>query len=98
MAYGFERPQNITGREIYSALVRDEMAHRGAGWDGRELAASRSLADAGIPGMRYLDEYSRGAKEGSRNYISFPGTEDSIRILRKYGMLAPIAAGATADE
>jgi hypothetical protein len=98
MAYGFERPPNITGREIYSALVRDEMAHRGAGWDGRELAASRSLADAGIPGMRYLDEYSRGAKEGSRNYISFPGTEDSIRILRKYGMLAPIAAGATADE
>jgi hypothetical protein len=26
----------------------------------------------------------------------FPGTEDSIRILRKYGMMAPIAAGAAA--
>jgi hypothetical protein len=48
--------------------------------------------------MRYLDEHSRGAKAGTRNIVAFPGTEDSIRILRKYGVMAPIAAGATADE
>jgi hypothetical protein len=98
MAYGFERPDNITGREIYRALVRDEMAHRGAEWSMREAAASRSLAEAGVPGMRYFDEYSRGARAGSRNYVSFPGTEDSIRILRKYGLLAPMAAGAMQDQ
>jgi hypothetical protein len=28
----------------------------------------------------------------------FPGTEDSIRILRKYGLMAPIAAGAMQEE
>jgi hypothetical protein len=59
---------------------------------------AQALTDAGIPGIRYLDQGSRSAGQGSRNYVMFPGTEDSIRILRKYGMLAPIAAGATADE
>ena len=94
MAYGFEKPENITGREILSAIRRDEMAHRGADWAQREAAASRTLAEAGISGVRYLDEYSRGARAGTRNYVAFPGTEDSIRILRKYGLMAPIAAGA----
>jgi hypothetical protein len=27
----------------------------------------------------------------------FPGTEDSIRILRKYGLLAPMAVGAASQ-
>jgi hypothetical protein len=55
-----------------------------------------ALLDAGIPGIRYLDGMSRSAGDGTRNYVMFPGTEDSIRILRKYGMMAPIAAGAAA--
>jgi hypothetical protein len=95
-AYGFEKPQNITGREIQGALIRDLMAHRGVEWPQREAAASKTFANAGIPGLRYLDEYSRGAREGTRNYVMFPGTEDSIRILRKFGVMAPIpmAAGA----
>jgi len=59
---------------------------------------AQALVEAGIPGVRYLDGISRGAGKGSRNYVMFPGTEDSIRILRKYGMMAPIAAGATAGE
>jgi hypothetical protein len=60
-------------------------------------AASR-LRDAGIPGIRYLDGISRRAGDGSRNYVMFPGTEDAIRILRKYGLMAPIAAGAMQEE
>ena len=52
------------------------------------------LRQQGIPGLRYLDQGSRSAGEGTRNYVMFPGTEDSIRILRKYGMLGPAAAGA----
>lgn len=91
-AYGFEKPANITGREIQGALRRLEMAHRGVEWGQREAAASRAFANAGIPGLRYLDEYSRGASQGTRNYVIFPGAEDSIRILRKYGLLAPIPA------
>lgn len=55
---------------------------------------AQRLLDAGIPGVRYLDGNSRLFGQGTRNYVMFPGTEDSIRILRKYGLLAPIA-GAT---
>jgi hypothetical protein len=63
---------------------------------GPQKAAGR-LLDAGIPGIRYLDQGSRSAGQGTRNYVMFPGTEDSIRILRKYGMLAPVAAGAASQ-
>lgn len=96
--YGFEKPDNITGREIQGALRRWEMAHRGAEFGQREAAASKTFADAGIPGLRYLDEYSRGSSAGTRNYVVFPGAEDSIRILRKFGLLAPMAVRGMQDE
>lgn len=60
--------------------------------------AARRMFDAGIPGIRYLDQRSRSAGEGTRNYVMFPGTEDRIRILRKYGLLAPMGAGAMGGE
>jgi len=53
--------------------------------------ASAALREAGIPGIQYLDQLSRAAGQGSRNYVVFdPGLID---ILRKYG-LAGIPAGA----
>jgi hypothetical protein len=52
--------------------------------------ASEMLFGAGIPGHAY-----RGNAD---NYVFYPGTEDSIRILRKYGIMAPIAAGAAVGE
>jgi len=36
--------------------------------------------------------------QGSNNIVAFPGTEDQIRILRKYGLMAPVAAGAAASS
>lgn len=64
---------------------------------------AQQLLNSGIPGVRYLDGNSRSAGQGTRNYVMFPGTEDSIRILRKYGVMAPVpvaagAAGATMEE
>jgi hypothetical protein len=59
-----------------------------------------ALLDAGIPGVRYMDGFSRrGAqlRQPTRNYVMFPGTEDSIRILRKFGLMAPVAAGAASQ-
>jgi hypothetical protein len=75
----------------------------GSAWKDFELEAGpREAAEAalgvGIPGIRYLDGGSRSAGQGTHNYVMFPGTEDSIRILRKYGLLAPMAAGAMQDE
>lgn len=57
-------------------------------------SASQALRQAGIPGIRYLDQGSRAAGDGTRNYVMFPGTEDSITILRKYGLLPPLAGAA----
>lgn len=53
---------------------------------------SWGLREAGIPGIRYLDQGSRTAGEGSRNYVVF---DDSlIDILRKYGLLGTLGGGS----
>lgn len=58
-----------------------------------ELA--KRIKDAGIPGIKYLDQGSRtGAGEGTRNYVVFD--DNLIEILRKYGLLGMIGGGAVA--
>lgn len=60
---------------------------------------SRALKEAGIPGIKYLDQGSRSAGEGSRNYVVF---DDSIiEILKKYGiagLTALVAASSGAPK
>jgi hypothetical protein len=85
-------PWEPTGQHAYKRLVELRLANA----RNAPRKASELLAGEGVPGIRYLDEYSRGAKAGTHNIVAFPGTEDSIRILRKYGLLSPIAAGAAA--
>ena len=48
---------------------------------GSESAASEALRQAGIPGIRYLDQMSRGAEEGTRNLVLFD--ESLARILER---------------
>ena len=55
---------------------------------------SAGLLQEGIPGIRYLDAGSRGAGDGSRNYVVFD--DKLISILRKYGMI-PGAVGLGAN-
>lgn len=57
---------------------------------------NRNAREAGIPGIRYLDQGSRGAGEGSRNYVVFD--DKLIDILRKYGLAGLLASGATMSE
>ena len=52
------------------------------------LKSSKALREAGIPGIKYLDQGSRGAGEGSRNYVVFD--DRMVEIVRKY-----MAAGMT---
>lgn len=54
--------------------------------------ASRRLFDAGIPGHVY-----EGAR-GQKNYVFYPGAEDSIRILRKYAVPGAVGTGAAAMQ
>jgi hypothetical protein len=99
-----------SGGHAYSKL-QDALSENAETWKMPDAMGSRvskqlvadAVRDGGFPGIRYLDQLSRQqgvnyGPAGTRNYVMFPGTEDSIRILRKYGLLAPMAAGAMQDE
>jgi hypothetical protein len=72
------------GSQVYNDLASGEPYARGAD----------RLREAGIPGIRYLDQGSRTAGDGSRNYVVF---DDSlVSILRKYGMAGLLAGSGLA--
>jgi hypothetical protein len=53
-----------------------------AGYRNQAPDASKQLTEAGIPGIKYLDQGSRGAGEGTSNYVVFDPS--IIEILRRY--------------
>jgi hypothetical protein len=64
---------------------------------GGHQQAAQALQQAGIPGIKYLDQGSRGAagEGGTQNYVTF--SDDMIDILRKYGLAGlGLTAGAGA--
>lgn len=48
--------------------------------DGHE-ATSKAFAEAGIPGIKYLDQGSRGAGDGTRNFVVFD--DKLVKIVEK---------------
>ena len=75
----------MTGKELYNRI--SIMA------SGKTVGpeATPYLAKAGIPGIKFLDAGSRGAGDGTRNYVVF---DDSlIDIIRKYGIAGLLGAG-----
>jgi alkylated DNA nucleotide flippase Atl1 len=48
---------------------------------GNNPAGSAWLRDRGIPGIRYFDGGSRGAGQGTRNFVIFDG--DTAKILKR---------------
>lgn len=77
-------PYYLDQRGGYAALS-SQMGSKGA---------AETLREAGIPGIRYLDAGSRGAGDGSRNYVVFD--DRLITILKKYGALPAAFGGALA--
>jgi hypothetical protein len=75
-------PSVATGRQYLDAVAPQGRGEAFAG-------ASRVMAENGIPGIKYLDAGSRGAGDGTRNYVVFD--DKLISIIRKYGI-----AGASA--
>ncbi len=57
-------------------------------------SATGFMQEAGIPGIRYLDQGSRGTGTGSSNYVVF--NDKIIDILRKYGLAGLTAGGGAA--
>jgi hypothetical protein len=60
------------------------------------VAATNALREAGIPGIRYLDQGSRGAGNGTRNYVVF--NAQIVDIMKRYGVAAPVAAAILAGQ
>jgi hypothetical protein len=52
---------------------------------GKGGQTEAKLKQAGIPGVRYLDEGSRDAKKGTSNFVVFPGEESKLRIMEVNG-------------
>lgn len=50
--------------------------------------ASEALKQAGIPGIKYLDQGSRGTGQGTSNYVVFD--DKLVEILKKYGVALPV--------
>jgi hypothetical protein len=80
------QPRSFTGQQLMTKLKQDTV---GYGPDFG-VEASEKLRQAGIPGIKYLDQGSRGAGEGSRNYVVFD--DKLVDIMRKYGFV-PFGAG-----
>lgn len=70
-------PDGPTGEDLHEYL---RLAQGGVS----DRAPAEIMQQAGIPGIRYLDQGSRGAGEGTHNYVVFDA--NTIDILRKYGL------------
>lgn len=81
---GGKIPQSATGSRLYDVLAQRLGASK--------PEATQALAEAGIPGIKYLDQGSRAAGEGGRNYVVFD--DKLIDILRKYGLAGLMTAPA----
>jgi hypothetical protein len=86
---------NQTGKQIYDAASHKPFGKYSTIMEFQPEAATAQLRDAGIPGIRYLDQGSRGQGTGTSNYVLF--RDDIIDILRKYGIMAP-ASGVALDQ
>lgn len=78
-------------RSKYPNMVADpsgqvvHLAIAGNVGNSSQKAASNTLRSRGIPGIRYLDGGSRGAGQGTSNYVVFPGNEGLLTILERNG-------------
>jgi hypothetical protein len=72
-----------SGAQVYNTITASDRA-----------AATQALREAGIPGIKYLDQGSRGAGDGTRNFVVFD--DKLISILKKYGWAPGMAIPAAA--
>ncbi len=81
-AKAFTRSSDMTGGEFVQELLQS--SHKDV------------LSGAGVPGIKYLDQGSRGIGAGTSNYVVF---DDSIvKIMRKYGIPMTAAGAALAQQ
>ena len=67
-------PGEVRGRLAYTLMTHHL---------GDQAAASDFLRQQGVPGIKYLDAGSRKGEKGTRNFVVFPGEEQSLNILSR---------------
>ena len=67
-----EEGRGITGKDLYEKISNVYNPED----------ASSMMNSSGIKGIKYLDASSRGAGEGTRNYVVF--NHDHVKVRRKY--------------
>lgn len=91
--FGYVRQQMGQPMPDGNDIIREVMGGIGSTDAAR---ASGVMQEAGIPGIKYLDQGSRAAGDGSRNYVVFD--ENLISIVKKYGIAGALAAGLLTEE
>lgn len=94
MMLDFDKPLMQQSKEI-QALAKQygltDADHMGgdliAAMDAKRPAGAELMRQAGVPGIRYLDQGSRRTGEGTSNFVVFPGGEDLLTILKRNGGL-----------
>lgn len=100
-------PGHIAYQRLAERLSKSIPADADAGWSSvvntindkvqNRGSATDFLRDNGVPGIRYLDQGSRTAGEGSRNFVVFD--DKLISIVRKYGWAGAAAMlGMSTDD
>jgi hypothetical protein len=69
-SFEFNVEKGISGANAMSNYI---------GGSAGEIA--QKLRGVGIPGVRYLDQGSRGMGRGTKNFVVFPGEEEAIKML-----------------
>lgn len=94
-------PSKVSAFDHFGRVgVSGETAYKdflGGGLYRTRPQASANLNDAGIPGIRYLDQGSRGldAGNGTSNYVVF--NPQIVDILKKYGIAGMAGTSAVTD-
>ena len=77
--------KSMSGEDLYRKLTEgaftNEMFLQGAKKGEAQAVISEKLKQAGIPGIQYLDQASRGAGDGTRNYVVF--SDEIPQILER---------------
>jgi hypothetical protein len=81
----WDAPINQQTPKIKALADAYDVPHEDLGGDllakvGKSPTGSQIMKDAGIPGIKYLDQASRDAEDGTRNFVIFPGNEHLLQI------------------
>lgn len=85
-------PLNKTGKEAYEGIGYEMGRKKGSTKSTvvpfNSAEAANFLQKEGVAGIKYFDQGSRNAEQGTRNFVVFPGEEKSMTILERNGQRA----------